>query len=82
MKINKCFILGAGEGTRMERIGKKLPKILWPIFEKTLLELQIDFAKKWGCQEFFMNVCHLHDQVEDFITEKNIKIRLFQRKKS
>jgi mannose-1-phosphate guanylyltransferase len=45
MKVDHVLILAAGKGTRMGDIGKKLPKVLWPVFDKTLLELQVDYAK-------------------------------------
>ena len=46
MKVNKALILSAGFGTRMGEIGKTLPKILWPIFDKSLLELQVLYLKE------------------------------------
>jgi len=42
MQIDYCLILAAGFGTRMGKIGKKLPKVHGPDFEKSLLELQVD----------------------------------------
>lgn len=76
MNIKQCFILGAGKGTRMGPIGKKLPKILWPIFEKTLLELQMSYAMKLGCEHFYLNAHHLHDEVIRFIEKKKIRVTL------
>ncbi len=78
MNIKNCFILGAGLGTRMGTIGNILPKVLWPIYEKSLLELQISFAKNWGCQNFFMNSYHLSHEVEEFVKEKRIDIRILK----
>lgn len=46
MKVDHVLILAAGRGTRMGEVGKHLPKVLWPIFEKSLLELQVAFAKE------------------------------------
>lgn len=46
MKVDHVLILAAGKGTRMGEIGKELPKVLWPIFEKSLIELQLAFAKR------------------------------------
>ena len=46
MKVDHVLILAAGKGTRMGKIGKVLPKVLWPIFAKNLIELQVSFAKK------------------------------------
>ncbi len=78
MEVKNCFILGAGMGTRMGAMGRILPKVLWPIYEKTLLELQIHFAQKWGCQNFFVNTHHLSGKIEDFVTNKNINIQILR----
>ena len=78
MDVKNCFILGAGLGSRMGVIGKILPKVLWPIYEKTLLELQIAFARKWGCQNFFINAHHLSDKIEEFVAQKNINIQILR----
>ena len=63
MQIDHCLILSAGFGTRMGVIGQTLPKILWPVFEKTLLELQIEYAKNWGCRNIYVNSHFLHQKV-------------------
>ena len=41
MQLDFAYILAAGKGTRMGEIGKVVPKPLWPIYEKSLLELQV-----------------------------------------
>lgn len=84
MKVDYCFILAAGFGTRMGVIGKRLPKVLWPVFEKSILELQVDFARSLGIDSI---TCNLHYQKElilnyaktsktfkgvDFLIEKDI----------
>ena len=63
MQIDHCLILSAGFGTRMGEIGKTLPKILWPLFEKTLLELQIEYAQSWGCKHIYINSHFLYQKV-------------------
>lgn len=63
MKIDHCLILSAGSGTRMGAIGKVLPKILWPVFEKTLLQLQIEYAKSLGCKEIYINAHFLYEKI-------------------
>lgn len=70
MKINHCLILSAGLGTRMGEIGKKLPKVLWPLFDRRLLELQASYAKKLGAQNIYVNVHHLHESIVEFVEEK------------
>lgn len=58
MQIDYCLILAAGFGTRMGPIGEKLPKVLWPVFEKPLLELQVKYARSLGAKKIFINLHH------------------------
>lgn len=58
MKVDHCLILAAGYGTRMGKIGEILPKVMWPIFEKSMLELQVFFAKQFGINNIAINVHH------------------------
>ncbi|MCB9060602.1 MAG: hypothetical protein H6622_03665 [Halobacteriovoraceae bacterium] len=79
MKAENFFILSAGLGTRMYEIGKILPKVAWPIFEKTLIELQILYAKKLGAKKIFINLhanCELLRQLilNKFSADKSIYI--------
>lgn len=69
MEIDYCLILSAGFGTRMGEIGRKLPKVLWPIFEKSLLAIQIDYALELGCKKIFVNTHFGHDKVIKHLTE-------------
>lgn len=80
MQVENCFILGAGFGTRMGEIGKYLPKILWPIFEKTLLEIQIDTIKELGIKNIFLNTHHLHQEVVTFIKSKKLEVEIIHEK--
>lgn len=70
MKVDYGFILAAGFGTRMGEIGKILPKLLWPIFNKRLVELQYEFLKDLGAQKIFINSHFLHKKLESFIQSK------------
>lgn len=71
MKIDYALILCAGFGTRMGPIGEQLPKPLWPVFEKTILELQIKFVKELGCQKVFINTHHQADALREFVEDLN-----------
>ncbi|MCB9094832.1 MAG: NTP transferase domain-containing protein [Halobacteriovoraceae bacterium] len=68
-EVTKGFILAAGKGTRMGPVGEFLPKPLWPLLGKTLLEIQVQFLKSLGIKEIFINVFHQADQFEQFIGE-------------
>lgn len=70
MKIDSVLILSAGLGTRMGPVGQHLPKVLWPVFEKSLLELQIMYAKELGLKNIYVNTHFLHEKVRAFLLEK------------
>jgi NDP-sugar pyrophosphorylase family protein len=70
MNLDTCFILAAGFGTRMGDIGKILPKVLWPIFEKSLLELQIIYARSLGFKKIYINIHHQKEIILDFFSDK------------
>lgn len=69
MKVDYGFILAAGFGTRMGEIGKFLPKLLWPVLNKRLVELQYNFLKDLGAQKIYINSHFLHNELEKFIKE-------------
>ncbi len=74
MTIDYVYIMAAGFGTRMGEIGKVLPKVLWPIFEKTLVELQVEYAKKFNPKEMFINLHHQREEILNFISEKDLDL--------
>jgi NDP-sugar pyrophosphorylase family protein len=71
MQINHCLILAAGFGTRMGDIGKKLPKVLWPVFEKSLLELQVAYARSLGVENIYINLHHMGEEIEAFCKDRS-----------
>lgn len=58
-----CMILAAGFGTRMGLIGTQLPKVMWPVFECSLLELQVQFARHLGYEKIWINLHHQADLI-------------------
>jgi NDP-sugar pyrophosphorylase family protein len=71
MQIDHCLILAAGFGTRMGQIGQKLPKVLWPVFEKSLLELQVAYAKSLGAKKIYINLHYMGEEIEKFCKGKS-----------
>lgn len=71
MQIDYCLILAAGFGTRMGNIGQKLPKVLWPVFEKSLLELQVSYARSLGIKKIFINLHYMGEEIEAFCKNKD-----------
>ena len=76
MKINKAMILAAGLGTRMQPLTLKIPKPLIKIGELNLLERSINLLIQHGIKEIVINVHHLADQIERFIKNKDLKIKI------
>lgn len=65
MQIDHCLILAAGFGTRMGAIGQKLPKVMWPVFEKPLLELQVAYARSLGIKNIFINLHYMGKEIHE-----------------
>ena len=74
MSVDYCLLLSAGLGTRMGPVGTVLPKVMWPIFEKTLLELQINYIEKFKPKKIFINTHHLADEINFFIKKNTFEI--------
>lgn len=72
MQIKNCLITAAGLGTRMGSIGEVLPKPLWPIFEMSLLDLQLKYVKRFNAQRIFVNSHHCSDQVLEWAHKNDV----------
>ncbi len=66
MRIDHCLILAAGFGTRMGSIGQNLPKVLWPVFEKSLIELQVAYARSLGIEKIYINLHYMGEEIETY----------------
>jgi len=69
MSINSGLILCAGKGTRMGPIGTVLPKPLWPLFEKTLLDWQIIQMKKLNIKNIYINIHHGSEMITEHVNK-------------
>jgi len=67
MPIDYALILSAGLETRMGAIGKHIPKVLWPVYFKTLLELQVKYCQDMGIKKIYINTHYLHDEIIEFL---------------
>ena len=78
MSIKHGIILAAGLGKRMQPLTLKKPKPLLEIRGKTLLERAIELLINHGVEELSINIHHLGDQIEKYISKlkfrANIKI--------
>lgn len=50
----------------MGKIGQSLPKVLWPVFEKSLLELQVAYARSLGAKKIFINLHYMGEEIEKY----------------
>ena len=82
MKIRHGMILAAGLGKRMQPLTNKKPKPLLEIGGSTLLERAINLLINHGVEEITVNIHHLADQIEKFISEfkSEIKIKISNEK--
>lgn len=71
MKVDYVLLLAAGKGTRMGKVGQALPKVQWPIFEKSILELEAEYVKEYVKNpNIYINLYHEKDRAFEFIKNK------------
>lgn len=63
------FILAAGRGTRLGELGQVTPKALIKVRGKELLAYSLGRMEQAGIEKVIVNVHHLADQVEQFLSE-------------
>ena len=82
MNVKYAMILAAGLGTRMKPLTLETPKPLIKVGSKSLLERSINLLEKYGIEKIIINVHHLADQIEKFISniKSNIKIDISNEK--
>ena len=78
MNIKHAMILAAGLGRRMQPITIETPKPLLEINNTSLLERAINLLINHGVEEISINLHHLPDKIQSFISKKkfNVKIRI------
>ena len=72
MKVDYALILAAGKGTRMGEIGKQLPKVLWPVYEKSILELEVLYALELGIKKIFINTFNYKEKIKEYFQQSEI----------
>lgn len=70
MQIDYALILSAGLGTRMGKIGKLIPKVMWPIMGIPLIDLQISYCQRLGIKKIFINTHYLAEVLESHLIKK------------
>lgn len=70
----KALILAAGFGTRLLPYSRNIPKPLFPIAGRPLLDIIIQRLADAGCSGILINTHHLHHQIDDFLDSRQYPI--------
>src|SRR5512143_1847956 len=70
----KALILAAGLGTRLLPYTRVIPKPLFPLAGRPLLEHHIRNLSAAGCEAVMVNTHHLHEQIEAFLASSRFDI--------
>ena len=62
-------IMAGGKGTRLKPFSNILPKALFPIGEKTILEMILDNFKTAGCSRFLLSVNHKNQFIRTYLDQ-------------
>lgn len=73
----KALILAAGLGTRLLPLTRYLPKPMFPVMNKPILEHSINLLKSFGIHDIAINLHHLPDKVTSYFgTGESFGVRL------
>lgn len=67
----KAMILAAGLGTRLKPLTDDRPKALVTVAGRTLLEITIERLRRFGVNEFIVNVHHHADMILEYLAANN-----------
>lgn len=70
------MILAAGLGTRLQPYTHTIPKALFPVGGKPLLDIAITNLIEAGCEALVINTHHLHERIENFIAQRSDTIEV------
>ncbi len=81
----QAFILSAGKGTRLYPYTKVLPKPLFPILGKPIIQIILDQLKNAGFKLIGINVFHLKNKLLEFLKKyqqnnPQIELKIFEEK--
>ena len=69
----KALILAAGFGTRLLPYTNSIPKPLFTLNQRPILDLAIERLIHCGCDKIFINTHHCHEQIEAFVRQHRFK---------
>ncbi len=62
----RAVIMAGGKGTRLARINSDIPKPMFPILGKPILEYQIESLKRSYVEDITLIVCHKKEVIKDY----------------
>ena len=63
------MILAAGFGTRLQPLTHSLPKPMFPVLNRPLLEHTLNLLSSQGIQDIIVNVHHLPEKIIDYFDD-------------
>jgi aminoglycoside/choline kinase family phosphotransferase/GTP:adenosylcobinamide-phosphate guanylyltransferase len=75
----KALILAAGFGTRLLPHTQTIPKALFPIAGRPMIDIIIDQLVESGCSEIMINAHHLHEKISSHVRSRNYPIPVHTR---
>ena len=72
----KALILSAGYGTRLRPHTNHIPKALFPMAGRPIIDITIDRLIRMGADDIIINIHHLHDQITRFIDDANYTVKV------
>lgn len=66
-----AVIMAGGKGTRLQNISKDIPKPMFPVNGKPILEYQIESLKKSGIDQIILVVGHLGELIREHFQDGN-----------
>jgi N-acetyl-alpha-D-muramate 1-phosphate uridylyltransferase len=75
-KITTAMLFAAGLGSRLKPFTDHHPKALSLVNQKTLLQHNLEYLKKYGFEKVIVNVHHFASQIIDFIDKNNFGMEI------
>ena len=69
MRISKAIILSAGQGNRLGKFTKEIPKPMIKVNNLPILEHNINLCTKFGVEDIFINLHHLPHKIKDYFKD-------------
>ena len=63
-------IMAGGKGTRLKPFSNIIPKPLFPLGDKTIIEEILDRFEDFGCKRFFLSLNHKADFIENYLNNE------------